>query len=181
METAIKNLENDHANILGLIDVMEKMVLTLSTELSHMEMVVSLIKNYADGFHHAKEEKLLFPLLVKKGFSKEHGPVAVMLHEHTEGRNFVTGMTEEIEAYKNGDTSTLTKLYENMQGYIDLMRAHIGKENNVLFSMSDKALTDEEQQDLLKAFAAVETTGYIKGRIRRFVTDIDGLKAVYGV
>lgn len=181
METAIKNLENDHDNILGLIEVMEKMVLTLSTELSRMEMVASLIKNYADGFHHAKEEKLLFPLLVKKGFSKEHGPVAVMLHEHAEGQNFVSGMTEEIEAYKNGDTSTLTKLYENMQGYIDLMRVHIAKENNVLFTMADKALTDEEQQTLLKAFVAVEVTGYIKGRIRRFVTDIDGLKAIYGV
>ena len=179
METAIKNLENDHDNILGLIEVMEKMVLTLSTELSRMEMVASLIKNYADGFHHAKEEKLLFPLLVKKGFSKEQGPISVMLHEHVEGRNFVNGMAEEIEAYKKGDTSTLTGLYENMQGYIDLMRAHIGKEGNVLFRMADKTLTEEEQQTLLEAFLAVETTGYAKGRIRRFVTDIEGLKAIY--
>lgn len=180
METATKNLENDHVNILRLIDVMEKMVITISTEVSHIEMVIGLIKNYADGFHHAKEEQLLFPLLVTKGFSNEQGPVAVMLHDHTEGRRFVRGMSEELEAYKAGDTSALTPLYENMQGYIDLLRAHIGKENNVLFRMADRALSPEEQQGLLSGFAAIETTGYTNGGIQRFVTDIEGLEAIYG-
>ena len=61
MDTATKNLENDHEYILRLIAVMEIMVLTVSTDLKHIEMVVNLIKNYADGYHHAKEENLLFP------------------------------------------------------------------------------------------------------------------------
>ena len=158
METATKNLENDHVNILRLIDVMEQMVLTVSTELSHIEMAVSLIKNYADGFHHAKEEKLLFPMLVTKGFSNDQGPVAVMLHDHVEGRLFVKEMTETIATIKQGESSAFTRLYENMQGYIDLLRAHISKENNVLFRMADEALTPEEQLALLTGFAAVEAS-----------------------
>ena len=180
MFKATKDLENDHKYILRLLDVMEKMVLTISTELSHMEMVVRLIKNYADGFHHVKEESLFFPLLIKKGFSKEQGPIAVMLHEHAEGRNFVKGMTENIKAYKSGDASALTRLYENMQGYIDLLRAHIGKENKVLFRLADKMLTREEQEALLRAFATMERTGYTEGQLERFVTDIEGLEVVYG-
>jgi len=179
METAIKNLENDHVNILRLIDVMEQMVLKVSTESAHAEMVVDLIKNYADGFHHAKEENLFFPLLVKKGFSNEQGPIAVMLHEHTEGRNYVKGMTEEINNIRQGDASAFTELYEYMQGYIDLLRAHIGKENNVLFRMADKALSPEEQQALLIRFAAVEASDYSNSRIQRFITDIEGLEAIY--
>ena len=180
METATKDLENDHKYILRLMNVMEKMVLTISTDLSHLEMVVRLIRNYADGFHHVKEENLFFPLLIKKGFAKEQGPVAVMLHEHTEGRIFVKGMSENIKEYKSGDASALTRLYENMQGYIDLLRAHIAKENNVLFRMADKALTEEDQQGLLKAFATMEMTGYKEGELERFVTDIEGLEVVYG-
>lgn len=179
METATKNLENDHVYILRLIDVMEQMVLTVSTELAHVEMVVNLIKNYADGFHHAKEENLFFPLLVKKGFPNEQGPIAVMLHEHTEGRNFVKGMTEEINNIKQGDTSAFTELYEHMQGYIDLLRAHIGKENNILFRMADRTLSPEEQQALLTRFAAVEASDYSNNRIQRFITEIEGLEAIY--
>ena len=65
MNTATKNLENDHVNILRLIDVMEKMILVKSKNIEHFENTVSLIKSYADGLHHSKEENLLFPLMVK--------------------------------------------------------------------------------------------------------------------
>ena len=179
METATENLEKDHEYILRLMDVMEKMVLTISTELKHIELAVGLIRNYADGFHHAKEEHLLFPLLVKKGFSNEHGPVSVMLHEHAEGRNFVKSMEGEIENIKQGDASSLTLLYEYMQGYIDLLRAHIGKENKVLFRLADKALSQDEQESLLKEFVALERSKYSKGQLDRFITEIEGLEAIY--
>jgi len=179
MNTATKNLENDHVHILRLIDVMEKMVMAISTDTAHIETVISLIKNYADGYHHSKEENLLFPLLVKKGFSKEQGPVAVMLHEHVEGRNFLKGMKTAVTAYKNGDDSALSEIYSNMQGYIDLLRAHIGKENNVLFRMADKALSPEEQLDLLNAFAALEMTVYTNGHITEYLVEIEELEAIY--
>jgi len=179
MNTATQNLENDHVYILRLIDVMEKMVITISTDISHLETVISLIKNYADGYHHAKEENLFFPLLVKKGFSNVQGPIPVMLHDHAEGRNFVKGMATEIEAYKAGNLSALPHIYENMQGYIDLLRAHIGKENNVLFRMADRTLSAEEQQGLLTEFASMEKTGYENEQIHLFITAIESLEAFY--
>lgn len=178
MHTATRNLENDHVYILRLIDLMEKMVINCTTEYKHMEMVVQLIKNYADGFHHAKEEQLLFPLLVKKGFSNEHGPVSVMLHEHVEGRQFVKKMSDGLVIYNSGDTSALPIIYENMQGYIDLLRAHIGKENNVLFVMANKALSDNDQAELLDKFITIEKN-YEHGRVDEFILDIEGLEACY--
>jgi hemerythrin-like domain-containing protein len=102
-----------------------------------------------------------------------------MLHDHEQGRKYVKGMTDEIAGFKGGDISALTALYEHMQGYIDLLRAHIGKENNVLFRMADKALTQEEQQALLRRFKAIEEQDYTNGRLDRFITDIEGLEAIY--
>ena len=179
MKTATQNLENDHVYILRLIDVMERMVMTLATDSADMEMVVNLIKNYADGFHHAKEENLLFPLMVEKGFSTEHGLVSVMLHDHAQGRQFVKGMSEAIALYKTGDESVLPDIYMNMEGYVELLRAHIGKENNVLFKMADKAFTIHDQEQLLTEFAALETNGYGDGQIARFILDIEGLEVIY--
>ena len=150
-----------------------------ATNSSHFELVVELIKNYADGFHHAKEEKLLFPILVKKGFSNEAGPVAVMLHDHAEGRNFVKNMAAAIVRYKNDDESALPEIYRNMQGYIDLLRTHIAKENNVLFRMADHMISVEEQLVLQQQFDDVETIEFGKAKIQKFITDIEGLEVVY--
>lgn len=179
MDTATQNLENDHVNILRLIDVMEKMVMRISTDTSHMEMVVNLIRNYADGFHHAKEENLLFPFLLKKGFSNEQGPIAVMLHDHVEGRNFVKGMAAEIVEYKQGNESALPDFYTNMQGYIDLLRSHISKENNVLFRMADRVISAEEHQFLLNEFSIQEKSVFGEDKIQQFIIDIEGLEAIY--
>lgn len=179
MKTATQNLENDHVSILRLTNVMENMVLKSTTNLDHIELVVSLIKNYADGFHHAKEERFLFPLMVEKGFSNEQGPVSVMLHDHAEGRNFVKRITAEIEKSKAGNTSVLPEIYRNMQGYIDLLKAHIGKENNVLFRMADKAFSACEQEDLLAEFSLIETREFGKEKIEQYIDDIVGLEIIY--
>lgn len=178
MNTATQNLENDHVYILRLIDVMEKMVLNCATDTAHMEMVVSLIKTYADGFHHAKEEKVLFPLLVEKGFSNNQGPVSVMLHEHVEGREFVKGISERIDVYKAGNISALPEIYQYMQGYVDLLREHISKENNVLFKLADKALSSDEQLELLNKFGSIEKQ-YNSEQIAESILEIEGLEAFY--
>ena len=178
MNTATQNLENDHVYIIRLIDVMEKMVLNCATDTAHMEMVVNLIKTYADGFHHDKEEKVLFPLLVEKGFSNEQGPVSVMLHEHVEGREFVKGISERIDVYKAGNVSALPEIYHYMQGYADLLKAHIGKENNVLFRMADKALSSDEQLELLNKFGSIEKQ-FDSEKIAMSILEIEGLEAFY--
>ena len=179
MNTATKNLENDHVNILRLIDVMEKMLLVKSKNTEHFEKTVSLIKSYADGLHHAKEENLLFPLMVKRGFSSEQGPIAIMLHDHAQGRDYVNGMTEGIAGYKIGNESALAKLYENMQGYIILLRNHIAKENNVLFRMADNALSENDQQELLEEFAKVENEVVCGGVLKDCITAIEKLESAY--
>ena len=55
---ATTNLENDHIHILRLCDVMERMAQAGSIDPAHLEKVVSLIRNFADGLHHKKEEEL---------------------------------------------------------------------------------------------------------------------------
>jgi len=179
MTTATKNLENDHVNILRLIDVMEVMVERSTTDITHIETAVNLIKNFADGFHHAKEEYLLFPKMATKGFSMENGPIAVMLHDHTEGRNYVKGMSVAIENYKNGDLKAIDSIYSNMNGYGELLRAHIGKENNILFRMADNILSTDEQQALVDEFARIELESYSNNKIQEFIATIEELEGIY--
>lgn len=179
MTTATQNLENDHVQILRLIEVMERITQSDNPNVEHMETLVIVIREFADGLHHAKEEQFLFPLMVQKGFSNETGPVAVMLHDHVEGRNFVKGMAEKISLYKQGETTALKAIYSNMLGYADLLKNHIGKENNVLFRMADNAFTPAEQQSLLLDFTKVENDRESGQCKNDYVLMIDNLAGIY--
>jgi hemerythrin-like domain-containing protein len=181
MNSATQNLENDHVYILRLIDVMEKITAADKPVASDLESVVYLIRNYADGLHHAKEENLLFPMLAERGFSLEQGPVAVMLHEHTQGRNFVRGMSDGIEKYKKGDEKAIRTIFENMAGYIDLLRNHIAKENNILFRMSDRVLSGNDNEYLLKEFSKVESGKREEGFLTGYIKEIEKLEETYKV
>jgi len=181
MITATQNLENDHVQILRLIEVMERITQSDSPSVEHMETIVKVIREFADGLHHTKEEQLLFPLMVQKGFSNETGPVAVMLHDHEEGRNFVKGMAEKISLYKQGETTALKAIYSNMLDYADLLKNHIGKENKVLFRMADNAFTPAEQESLLLDFAKVENKRESGQSKEDYVLLIDNLAGIYAI
>jgi hemerythrin-like domain-containing protein len=178
MKTATQNLENDHVHILRLTDIMEQLTVVQDPDVTHLEKIVEIIRNFADGVHHAKEEQILFPYLAKKGFSQTQGPVAVMLNEHVSGRNFVKGMSENIELYKKGDRDALGKIYYNMAGYADLLRSHISKENNILFRMADRVLSDSEQEDLLRAFETADKSFTMP---EEYISQIEYLSVFYEV
>ncbi|MBM3436789.1 MAG: hemerythrin [Bacteroidetes bacterium] len=132
MKPATKNLEQDHKQILHLIEIMERMTKTEKVVIQDCESSVEIIRDYADGLHHAKEEKLLFPLLSKKGFPVHGGPVGVMLMEHEQGRDYVRRMIENINKYNSGEMEAMTAVLSNMLGYGELLRNHIYKENNII-------------------------------------------------
>jgi hemerythrin-like domain-containing protein len=179
MTSATKNLENDHEYILRLIDVMECITQSSAPKAEDLESVIDLIRNYADGLHHAKEENMLFPLMAEKGFSPNQGPVAVMLHEHNQGRAYVKGVADNIPGYKEKQQSALEKIKENMQGYIDLLRNHIDKENNILFRMADNVLTAGEQQSLLIRFEEAENNCFPGHTPEDFKKRIETLAKTY--
>jgi hemerythrin-like domain-containing protein len=181
MKTATKNLEDDHIHVMRLTDVMKAITLSERPDPGHIESVIEIIRNFADGLHHAKEENLLFPALGKKGFSPQQGPVAVMLHEHVEARNFVKGMADSLESFRKGDKSAITILYQNMSGYAELLDRHITKENNILFRMADNVLSDAEQKDLLAQFENLEQNRAAGTRVTDYIDRINSLAALYKV
>jgi hemerythrin-like domain-containing protein len=181
MNTATRNLEDDHIYILKLTDVMEIIARSENPDINHIESIIDIIRNFADGLHHAKEENLFFPALEQKGFSSRQGPVAVMLHEHVEGRNFVKGIADNLELLKKDNKQAISKLFENMLGYAELLRNHIAKENNILFRMADNALSDNEQKQLLAQFKTVEKNRKEGTRVEDYIDRIKTFAAFYKV
>jgi hemerythrin-like domain-containing protein len=101
---------------------------------------VRFIREFADGHHHAKEEDVLFEAMVQAGFPRQAGPVGMMLHEHDLGRQLVATLAALAEAPAPWTAEERARLAEAATGYAELLRAHIQKEDGVLYPMAEARL-----------------------------------------
>jgi len=142
---------------------------------------IDFIRNFADGCHHAKEEGQFFPVLFEKGFPREYGPVAMMLHEHEIGRAHVRAMAEALDAASDGDPDAVQSFISQTRGYIALLRAHIQKEDQILFPMADRTLTSDDQSRVSEAFDKTEAEEVGVGTHERYLKLAESLADRYGV
>lgn len=115
---------------------------------------VDFIRNYADRFHHAKEEDVLFAALVANGMPAENSPVAAMLMAHDQGRAFVWGMAEAAQKAADGELGQIPIIAENARGYVALLRDHIDKEDHILYPLAERVLPEAGRDQLVAAYAA---------------------------
>jgi len=155
-----KTLSHEHQVILLVLDAAEREARHIQSNntvhADKVEKMVDFFRTFADRCHHAKEEKLLFEKMYQRGMPRHTGPIAVMLQEHDQGRAHVRAMAEVLPGASGGDPAALTRLRENLLGYAQLLRAHIQKEDNILYPMADDILLPADQEDLAKAFERVE-------------------------
>jgi hemerythrin-like domain-containing protein len=117
---------------------------------------VDFIRNFADGFHHAKEEDILFKVMQERGIPVEGGPIGVMLSEHDHGRNFTKGIEDAVNRVLGGDESAKQDIIGNAKNYTQLLSNHIHKEDNILYPMGNNVFSTEDQQFIEKEFDRVE-------------------------
>lgn len=153
-------LVHEHEIILKVLDAAEREVQfidqTGTMHEAQIERMVDFIRNFADRCHHAKEEKRLFVFMQERGMPVEHGPIGVMLQDHEQGREFVRGIVKGLELARAGKTGAVESVRDNLAGYVNLLRMHIHKENNILFPMAARMMSAEDEARLLAEFEKVE-------------------------
>jgi hemerythrin-like domain-containing protein len=142
---------------------------------------LDFFRNFADGCHHGKEERHLFPLLESRGFPREGGPTGVMLHEHEEGRKHVHAMGEAIEGAAAGIREAVFRFTSHARSYARLLREHIIKEDNRLFPMANQALSGRDQDALSKSFGMVEDLEMGEGTHEKYLRLADELSERFHV
>jgi hemerythrin-like domain-containing protein len=153
-------LMSEHRVIERVLTVMEKAVEALSNngtvKPDFFLDAADFIKGFADGCHHAKEEKVLFEAMVKAGVPKAGGPVGMMLLEHEQGRAFVRAMRAGAEKWQTGDDAGRKEVTDAAAGYVDLLRAHIYKEDQILFPLADQVILPAAQLQVAVDFERIE-------------------------
>lgn len=83
----------------------------------------------------------------------------MMLHEHDMGRKLLSGVRENLAKAGEGDASAQSAVRENASLYIELLRHHIWKEDNILFAMARQVLDESAAQQLAQQFAGIASEG----------------------
>jgi hemerythrin-like domain-containing protein len=157
-ETATSRLRDEHVVILAVAEALHEVISAADAgrwDFDAFGDAVTFIRLFADACHHGKEEDLLFPELEQAGLPRDRGPIAVMLEEHRQGRALARHMAEALPAAREGDERARATLRNAAAGYVDLIRGHIAKEDNVLFEMADQAVRGTACQALCGAYAGV--------------------------
>lgn len=179
MKTDIKTdvtrvMVDEHQLILRMIALVEKNTALLEQgRFRNWQFyldAVDFIRNYADRFHHAKEEDVLFVQLVKNGMPEKNSPIEAMHMEHDQGRAHVRAIETAARKALSGEAGQTPLLSEHARGYAELLRGHIRKEDEILYPLAERVLPQDVRQGMLQAYArAEEQTPGLEERYLRLV------------
>lgn len=124
---------------------------------------VDFIRNYADRYHHAKEEDILFGY-----FDSGLEILQVMHKEHETGRSHVRAV---LQAVDNRDQEAVRV---HLSAYRDLLQEHIRKEDEILYPWMDNNMSTGQVGELFRRFGEVDAEfGDTEEKYREFVENLE--------
>lgn len=147
-------LTEEHVHILKVISALNHECHVLSAkkpvDKKFFSDSIDFVRNFADKFHHAKEEKIFFVEFCNNAHKAHCNPVEQMLAEHEAGRGYVKGLENALQ------TENMREIMDNSLLYANLLKVHIHKEDTVFYPMADEIFDQKTQDGISERFTEVE-------------------------
>lgn len=161
-KTPTAMLKEEHQSVLQKLDTLEEVTRHLDKKGEIAAQLKELASFFKTDFwvHFTKEEEALFPE-IEKFIPRESGPIGIMLIEHEDLRKTNSQLQPAIDVYLKGSDNAEAKGMIQRYGthFIELLRNHIDKENNILFMMADMHLDQTQVDKVVKLFAEIDRAG----------------------
>ncbi|MBI5700382.1 hemerythrin domain-containing protein [Candidatus Saganbacteria bacterium] len=145
----IQRLVDEHVLIKKWLALMPKVLEKADLSSEDFRLIiadgVAFIRNYADKFHHAKEEDVLFDYT-----DKNAEIVKIIFKDHDTARGYVKAA---INALENNNKDALI---QNLLSYKELLTEHIRKEDEVLYPFIDRGLSMNQIGEMFTRFNDAE-------------------------
>jgi hemerythrin-like domain-containing protein len=115
--------------------------------------ILDFIQNFADRFHHTREETYLFPTLGQNGFQMEGGALGFLMGEHESERMLTAELELAIGEYRHGDAAAVDRFVDL---YREHMVHHMREEDAILFRLAEEVLDEAVKASLTQSFAQEE-------------------------
>ncbi|MFZ1613656.1 MAG: hemerythrin domain-containing protein, partial [Holophaga sp.] len=163
----IQRMVVEHTFILRVIALLPRLIHALRQDFeSALPLAIrtlEFVRTYADRYHHAKEEDILF-----RFFEQGSDILGVMLQDHQDGRAHISAVAAALAARQIEDVEA------HLLAYGELLKSHIQREDTILYPWMDRTLTDREVGHLFSQCSAVERDfGTVPAMQERIVTDLE--------
>ena len=175
----IETLRNEHGLIRQFVDLLSVAVARLEVEdpppRAFFDSGIQFVQAFSDGFHHKKEELVMFRQLAQKKNGAIDGRIEALRYQHDQGRKFIAAIAEALEGYENGDPSGVSVVRENAAAFASLLKHHIHIEDHIFFPMAQEEMTVEELTELGAKFEKVQEAHGADTfeRYHKLVVDLD--------
>lgn len=176
---AIETLMKEHRTAESVVDSLCLFARTVAEQrLDQRDALARFVDLFRvfDELHHRKEEDVLFERMLCHGFSREHGPLAVMLADHETCRKLVARLAilaDRADAWTDDDRRLLGEIAIR---YALFLKAHIAKEDNVLYPMSERVVPPPEWSDIDRSFDELEARWGRDGTLIDFCERVSELR-----
>lgn len=150
----IQTLLDEHEVICKTESIIENLNQLWESDIEkYTEIVTTLIsfyREYADSYHHRKEEEVLFPAI-------ENHPDFVLqeiIDEFNQHHEDFRDYTKEIEQAIM--ESNYEKSYQELNNYLQDLLDHIAAENDELFVLAESLLGEEELETIFFKFKDID-------------------------
>ncbi len=155
-------LTREHGNILEGLDYLYRAKEALEKNKcppkKFFESAVLFFREYADKFHHYKEEYLLFSFLARNKEGDIDLEIGSLRYQHELNRECIAKIEKSVNGYEMGSEIAITTLLMNLAAFISILRRHIFRENQLFFPMAEAELSEKEKEILQNQFNQEEAT-----------------------
>jgi hemerythrin-like domain-containing protein len=136
-------LTRDHTIIVRALDVLDQMAVLVANNQTvdpqDVEALLRFLRTFADNHHQTKEESALFPELMRTTAGSQK-PLQQMIFEHDQERSLVEGLEDALYTKKGKEFVHFANRLSS------LIRAHVDKEDNLLFEIVNRSLSSEQDE-----------------------------------
>ncbi|MCU0305597.1 MAG: hemerythrin domain-containing protein [Thermoanaerobaculales bacterium] len=152
----IETLSNEHGLIRHYLDNLnlaaDQIAAGRHPSEAFFDKAVDFAKTFTDGFHHFKEEHVLFVQVAQKKRGEVDAQLDALRHEHERGRTLVADISRALPGYAAGDPVKTGELVEALGAYTALLKHHIHVEDHVFYPMAERTLTAAELETVAAEF-----------------------------
>ncbi len=149
-------LVDEHKNIVRFHVFLRKICCDIiegaKVDVQLLRECLEFAKNYADKYHHGKEEEILFKIMIEQ--SGDVGQKLIkngMLVEHDLARYYLDELESSLNAYeRNSGTEYKYGVIVSAGSYAELLKRHVEKENKVVYTFAQRELSPEDLEKVSK-------------------------------
>jgi hemerythrin-like domain-containing protein len=146
----LESLNDEHNLITAVLDALEAYVMRLDhgTPVDDHELLrfVVFLSDFADDWHHAKEEEVLMVAMTRHGFAPDSGVFVHLRDQHLREREIFRKLKRAAAA--EAVASRTARFVDVAKELVTFERSHIRKETELFYPAAERELSTEHHEQI---------------------------------